>query len=732
VLKDAACKEMEDLQQHKVWWERKNNGVSKSWVMQDGCSPHVTRYHDADGAPWVFVYECKDSGIPMDALNVVYLFSPTSITNMRGAVVPTARLTPKLEGMTSGGPGGASSHVAGGGGGDLSKKWKVGGIWRHVQVQTDNDNNEVEDEGDGHDDGHNDGHNALYDEDSTTADRRNHGRHGSKSGSGSDDDDQGNTNGGTFSMSSLRNSAGGSNGIAAGSSRSGLANGINNRQATNARQMGFSNTCIHDMQLNEGLPALKKQSAGNELDGSTDNQGLIDLEKQAPVRLELFFPRVFYYDPHDTSSLLDGIHQDSVGGSSGSGNSGSGSNSADQNLSKKVLQKVFCMVVVTPARNFSLTEYVRLYIAENSSANQESMHRKEILQEILLDQIGLCDHLRKYMYYSTTGTTTGTTSLQSGSALGGMGSANMQKNPLDMLNMPSHDLFPGNYLCIQLAYRKIQSKLHRAYGIDHQRIFIEGFSQTVNLMRRKDLALVRQFNFDWHHSFYENCAAFEMLKVEERADFKAVLVDANAPWWPRIGEPDAEEMLLMAHGSNGSGNNANDNSDNGSDFGSDVDMGDSDQNPTSNRQLQANGGGVNSPMNRVYMGRDRVPPIMMCLLYDPLMGMPANISRTEWEQKIGGLPAFHVYCMSRAIYSSSSNPLLKPEHFMPEAVDMSATERWKEYMGDGDNPLINFYVAGEQNPMHFLALAYVTYSYCFCEQQDGPASNSSGWWMLPG
>lgn len=33
-LKEAAMKEMAELQQHKMWWEKKNNGVSKSWVMQ--------------------------------------------------------------------------------------------------------------------------------------------------------------------------------------------------------------------------------------------------------------------------------------------------------------------------------------------------------------------------------------------------------------------------------------------------------------------------------------------------------------------------------------------------------------------------------------------------------------------------------------------------------------------------------------------------------------------------
>lgn len=34
LLKQAALKEMEDLQQHRMWWEKKNNGISKTWVMQ--------------------------------------------------------------------------------------------------------------------------------------------------------------------------------------------------------------------------------------------------------------------------------------------------------------------------------------------------------------------------------------------------------------------------------------------------------------------------------------------------------------------------------------------------------------------------------------------------------------------------------------------------------------------------------------------------------------------------
>lgn len=53
--------------------------------------------------------------------------------------------------------------------------------------------------------------------------------------------------------------------------------------------------------------------------------------------------------------------------------------------------------------------------------------------------------------------------------------------------------------------------------------------------------------------------------------------------------------------------------------------------------------------------------------------------------------------MSRSIYSSAVNPLLKPEYFMPEAKLMSTHERWIEHMDDGSNPLAGFFVAGWAN-----------------------------------
>lgn len=95
----------EDVGQHSKWWSGMNNGMSKSWLMQDGSDPKNTRYSIVDGAPWSFVFECKESSLPQvnhpsllrhpctyylslshtrthtnqEALDVVYLFSPRSM-----------------------------------------------------------------------------------------------------------------------------------------------------------------------------------------------------------------------------------------------------------------------------------------------------------------------------------------------------------------------------------------------------------------------------------------------------------------------------------------------------------------------------------------------------------------------------------------------------------------------------------------------------------------------------
>lgn len=54
----------QDVSQHRQWWMGMNNGMSKSWLMQDGHDPIHTRYSLVDGAPWSFVFECKESSLP--------------------------------------------------------------------------------------------------------------------------------------------------------------------------------------------------------------------------------------------------------------------------------------------------------------------------------------------------------------------------------------------------------------------------------------------------------------------------------------------------------------------------------------------------------------------------------------------------------------------------------------------------------------------------------------------
>lgn len=87
----------EDVGQHNQWWQGMNNGMSKCWLMQDGHDIKNLRYSEVDSAPWSFVYECKESSLPVGALDVVYLFSAHSILNMRGAMLPTKMLVPRID-----------------------------------------------------------------------------------------------------------------------------------------------------------------------------------------------------------------------------------------------------------------------------------------------------------------------------------------------------------------------------------------------------------------------------------------------------------------------------------------------------------------------------------------------------------------------------------------------------------------------------------------------------------
>lgn len=85
--------------------------------------------------------------------------------------------------------------------------------------------------------------------------------------------------------------------------------------------------CIHDMDLDRGgMPPLN-QSAD---DGT-------DLENVSPVRIEAWMAKVFHYQ-------LD----------------------SDVTGEVKVLRKVFCILTVTPVRNFNLAEYMRHSIVEDT------------------------------------------------------------------------------------------------------------------------------------------------------------------------------------------------------------------------------------------------------------------------------------------------------------------------------------------------------------------------------
>lgn len=115
-LIDAMNEADKDVGQHNQWWKGMNNGMSKCWLMQDGQDIKNTRYSNVDGAPYSFVYECKESSLPQEALDATFLFSPHSMLNLRGAVVPTRDLVPRIES------------------GD--RKWKIVGIWKKRAISS--------------------------------------------------------------------------------------------------------------------------------------------------------------------------------------------------------------------------------------------------------------------------------------------------------------------------------------------------------------------------------------------------------------------------------------------------------------------------------------------------------------------------------------------------------------------------------------------------------------------
>lgn len=214
-------------------------------------------------------------------------------------------------------------------------------------------------------------------------------------------------------------------------------------------------------------------------------------------------------------------------------------------------------------------------------------------------------------------------------------------------------------------------------GYDHKRIYVEGFSDTVNQFTVRDLQQVKEHNNVWAPSFYNAVGEFDALKPEDRVDFKAVLHDLNPPSWAREGDSEISRQLLQ-HSQQQSRATAW---------------------PPNNRPVDSDDDVEPPPASstspdKLYVQKNRMPPVKVCLLYNPLMYISPSSTRTEWEQQLGGFPAFFIYTMSRSIYSSANNPLLKPEYFMPEAKPMTTHARWHEHMDDGDNPFAGYCVAG--------------------------------------
>jgi len=98
------------------------------------------------------------------------------------------------------------------------------------------------------------------------------------------------------------------------------------------------------------------------------------------------------------------------------------------------------------------------FIGMNQSSS-ESMRkdRKDMLHRLLLGQMELCGFFND----------------SSKNTRGGI------PNPLDALNMPGTDYYPANYLSVPMAYRRIQFFMHK-HGYNHKKIYVEGFSDTVN------------------------------------------------------------------------------------------------------------------------------------------------------------------------------------------------------------------------------------------------------------
>lgn len=270
-------------------------------------------------------------------------------------------------------------------------------------------------------------------------------------------------------------------------------------------------------------------------------------------------------------------------------------------------------------------------ISQQASENMRK-DKKDMLHKLLLGQMEMCGFLDDVR------------------------SSGNVPDPLNALNMTSTDYYPGNYLSVPMVYRRIQYFMHK-HGYNHKRIYVEGFSDTVSLFTVADLRKVKEYNNVWAPSFYSAVSEFETIKPEERGEYRARLQDVGPPSWAR--SPSAQ---VSGGGVNNRRREEED----------DDDDDDVEERPHNPNQASGGGGGLDA----IYVQSNKMPPIKVCLWYNPMMYISPSATRGEWEQQLGGFPAFFVYTMSRSIYSSASNPLLKPEYFMPEAKHMTTHARW--------------------------------------------------------
>lgn len=236
----------QDVAQHNQWWMGMNNGMSKSWLMQDGNDPRNTRYSEVDGAPWSFVCECRESSLPQEILDAAYLFSPHAMLNLRGAMVPTRTLVPRIEAN------------------DPRGRWKVVGVWRkrrasqHPQQQQDQQEQQ-QSPGQGPAAGPNEGENPRPMPSAALMSSS------SSSSSCSDDDD----------VDAVVDPE--------AQERMRLMRSLRSRGHPEDRGSyaigGDAGGGIHDMDLDEGMPMLAGEAAAG-----------MDLENIAPVRIEVPTP----------------------------------------------------------------------------------------------------------------------------------------------------------------------------------------------------------------------------------------------------------------------------------------------------------------------------------------------------------------------------------------------------------------------------------------------------------